>query len=112
MARYVNIDEVKETIKDYAKEAVDGGATAVDVVDSVIEIIRRIESLSVVEKDSVFDSYPCYLGNCASKEKDENGLVACSESTRCERYKMWRSKAWKTAVGKFAGLNGGHGERI
>lgn len=104
MARYVNIDEVKETIKSYAKEAIDDNVSSIDVADGVIEIIRRIESLSSVEKDSAFDTYPCYLGNCASKERDKYGLVSCSESTRCERYRVWRSGAWKNAVGKFAGL--------
>lgn len=112
MARYVNIDEVKESIKSYAKEAIDDNVSSIDVANGVLEIIRRIERLSVIEKDSAFDTYPCYLGNCASKERDKYGLVSCSESTRCERYRVWRSGAWKNAVGKFAGLNGGHGEGI
>lgn len=98
MARYINADEVKEAIKNYAKEAIDDNVTAMDVVDGTLEIIRRIERLSTVDKDSVFDTYPCYLGNCVGKERDENGFVACSEYTRCERYRMWRSKAWKSAL--------------
>lgn len=110
MAKYINADEVKEAVKSYAKEAIDGGVTTVDLTDGLLEIISRIESLSVVEKDSAFDTYPCYLGNCAGKERDKYGLVACSESTRCERYKMWRSKAWKNAVGKLAGLSDQRGE--
>lgn len=106
MYKYIGLELAISLIKQYGKDAIDGGRYSLDTVDDCIELANRIEALPSA------DVVPVVHGRWVTHYRSGTPVAGGYVSTCCDMWNNRKSDYCPNCGAKMDIKNGGDGDAV